>query len=77
MHLSNKVFLKPQINYDANVYYNMIDWNEEGLYEPPFTKDFSDEELLEIEVKPVEINVSSNSVLTERTIRTVDQVAHK
>ena len=70
-----RVFLKPQLNYDANSYYEMIDWQSEGLYEPPFTKALTDDELRNIEHSPLVINICSNSVLTERTIRTVDQVA--
>ena len=55
----------------------MIDWEVDGLYEPPYTKAMSDEELQKISIAPLEINISSNSVLTERMIRTVDQVAGK
>ena len=55
----------------------MIDWEVDGLYEPPYTKAMSDEELQKISIAPLEINISSNSVLTERMIRTVDQVAEK
>ena len=37
----------------------------------------SDEELQKISIAPLKINISSNSVLMERMIRTVDQVAEK
>ena len=45
------------------------------LKKPPYTKAMSDEELQKL--APLKINISSNSVLTERMIRTVDQVAEK
>ena len=47
------------------------------LKKPPYTKAMSDEELQKISIAPLKINISSNSVLTERMIRTVDQVAEK
>ena len=72
-----RIFQKPQINYEAGSYFQMIDWEVDGLYEPPYTKAMSDEELQKISIAPLEINISSNSVLMERMIRTVDQVAEK
>ena len=63
-------FQKPQINYEAGSYFQMIDWEVDGLYEPPYTKAMSDEELQKISIAPLKINISSNSVLTERMIRT-------
>ena len=47
------------------------------LKKPPYPKAMSDEELQKISIAPLKINISSNSVLTERMIRTVDQVAEK
>ena len=56
-------------------YYEVIDWETEGLYEPPFTRTMSDEELKNFYTTPLVLNISSNSVLTERAIRTDNEVA--
>ena len=69
--------MKPKLNYEATSYDEMIFWDLEGFYEPPFTENFNDDQLKEILTTPISVQVSSNSVLTERTIRTVDKVATK
>lgn len=41
-------FVIPQLQYEAPVYYNIIDWTKEKIYEPPLTKPFNTFELQEL-----------------------------
>ena len=47
------------------------------IYEPPFTKDHSDDELRKYIDAKLNIEVCNNSVLTERIIRDMADVATK
>ena len=70
-----RVFVKPEVNYEAEDYLDVICWETQAYFEPPFTKDMSDEEVRGFIAKPLCLNVPSHSVLTERLIRDVDRVA--
>ena len=70
-----RVFVKPIPNCEAEDYIDVIDWKTEALYEPPFTQELEDNVIKSYIENPLVLDVSSNSVLTERTIRDIDQVA--
>ena len=56
-------------------YDDIICWENEALYEPPYTKQLSDEQLKEFTEAPLSLSITSNSVQTERTIRDVASVS--
>ena len=37
-----RVFVEPTINYDAASYIDMINWETQACYEPPYTSDLTD-----------------------------------
>ena len=70
-----RVFIKPDLKYDSQDYVDIIDWENEALYEPPFTMSKQDAELESFISEPLVWSLSSHSVLTERTIRDVDSLS--
>lgn len=38
-------FVVPELNFEANYYYDLIDWTTEKIFEPPFTSKYSDNEI--------------------------------
>lgn len=69
-----RIFWKPEVNYQAPSYIEMIDWDSQAFYEPPLTKRLSDESVQDFIMSPLELEVVANSVQTERTIQTVAQI---
>ena len=67
--------MKPQLNFNSHDYIGMINWENECLYEPPYTQHLDDDDLKKFELEPLQLDICSNSVLTERTIRDVDSVS--
>ena len=70
-----RVFIKPDLKYDSQDYVDIIDWENEALYEPPFTMSKQDAELESFISEPLVWSLSSHSVLTEQTIRDVDSLS--
>ena len=70
-----RVFMKPQLRYESGDYIDIIDWATEVLYKPPFTRSLADEENKSFYEKPLTLNITSHSVLTERTIRDIDALS--
>ena len=67
--------MKPKPNYEVNDYIEFTAEAESFLiYEPPFTKDHSDDELRKYIDAKLNIEVCNNSVLTERIIRDMADV---
>lgn len=54
---------------------DVVDWETEVFYEPPYTLAMSDEELKLFYESPLTLDIPSHSVLTERTIRDVDTLS--
>ena len=64
-----RIFIKPVPNYNASDYVEFKGESEDFLiYEPPFTKSLTDDQL------QLELDISSNSVITERIIRDMTSV---
>ena len=61
-------------NYGAGNYSELI---SSFLYEPPFTYELSDDEIRAFKEQPLVLDIPSNSVQTERTIRTMTDVVGK
>ncbi|XP_031339102.1 uncharacterized protein LOC116167737 isoform X2 [Photinus pyralis] len=40
-------FITPKLNFEANEYYDLIDWTTEKIYEPPITQKYTDSEILQ------------------------------
>ena len=72
---TQRPFVKPTLNYQGTDYVEAVCWEEEVLFEPPFTKQMSDEELKLFIMKPLNLDIPSHSVLTERCIRDVDMLS--
>ena len=75
---TQRLFLKPEPNYKAKDYIEFTPETERTLiYEPLFTKDHSDKELKTLVEQKLDLIVCNNSVLTERVIRDMADVAKK
>ena len=72
-----RVFVKPIINYDAENYLEVISWDTQALYEPPYTKILDDSQISAFVQESLQLHVPSHSVQTERMIRDIDKVASK
>ena len=69
-----RIFVKPEINYEADSYVNLIRWDDQACHEPPYLYNLSDDEIRAFIMNQLELRIVSNSVLTERTIQMVDKV---
>ena len=73
-----RIFIKPVPNYNASDYVEFKGESEDFLiYEPPFTKSLTDDQLKLYNEKQLELDISSNSVITERIIRDMTSVIVK
>ena len=66
-----RVFQLPKPNWEATHYSNMIDWKAEQVYEPPYLRKFSTDQIREFEKLPLVLDVPSNSQHVERCIKLV------
>ena len=69
-----RIFIKPIPNYEDDDYPDII---SSYLYEPPFTYTMSDDDIKVFQSQPLVIDISSNSVQTERCIRTMTEVVNQ
>ena len=73
-----QAFVKPKPNNEVDDYIEFTAESESNLiYEPPFTKDHSKNELKQFIDAKLDLNICNNLVLTERTIRDMTDVATK
>lgn len=71
---SVRKLIMPIINFDAKVYYEMIDLEKDGFIEPPITKKMSIDDLKnENSIKCLLHGIPCHSQGTERTIRLVSE----
>ena len=56
-------------------YVDCIDWEKDAIHELPYTKNMSDEELKAFSLQPLTLNIPSNTVLTECSIRDMDNLS--
>ena len=54
-------FEVPKPILDAPNFTKMIAWDKEQILEPPYTKDFSDEEIQKFVEKPLDLQVTQGS----------------
>ena len=47
-----RVFMKPELKFDSEDYIDIIDWESDGLFEPPFTMSIPDSYLLLFQNEP-------------------------
>ena len=65
-------FKVPTLLYDAEHYYEMIDWEAEVLTEPPLTYRLSDDEIREVATEPLTFpSYNSHTQSIERAIKNV------
>ena len=73
-----RIFIKPKPMYEANDYIEFTAESERKLiYEPPYTQNLTDEELSKYVETRLDLDICNNSVLTERIIRDMTDVATK
>ena len=72
-----RLFIKPTPNYKATNYLDMISWESQVNFEPPYTKDLSDSQVQAFLENSLDLNIPSHAVQTERVIWDVNQVAAK
>ena len=75
MYKQQRLFIKPTLNYEAEDYVDCINWEKDAIHEPPYTRNMSDEELKGFTLQPLTLNIASNTVLTERSIRDMDNLS--
>ena len=70
-------FQLPKINFEATTYYSMINWQECQLEEPPITKKFSNQCLVETIIEKKEIlklpDFLNHTQAVERTVKMVTE----
>ena len=66
-----RIFIKPKVNYDAVTYTDVISWENQAIYEPPYTKEMNESQIREFITLPLNLSIVSHSVQTERMIREV------
>ena len=66
----NKILL-----FHALEYVDCIDWEKDAIHDPPYTRNMSDEELKAFSLQTLTLNIPSNTVLTERSIRDMDNLS--
>ena len=67
--------MKLQLRYESEDNVDIIDWATGVLYEPPFTCSLADEEVKSFYEKPLTLNITSPSVVMERTICDIDALS--
>ena len=71
-------FKVPTLLYDAEHYYEMIDWEAEVLTEPPLTYRLSDDEIREVATEPLTFpSYNSHTQSIERAIKNVTNASSR
>ena len=68
----------PEINFNANLWYELIDLTAQDITEPPTTQHFSIQEIqyfIENSVKPDIPDFPSHSLSVERTVKLVSEAS--
>ena len=69
-------FVPPVVNFGANNYFDLIDWNEVPCTEPPLTMDIMLDDILKIIGAPLVLpNYPNHTQSVERMVRVVSEVA--
>ena len=77
-HSSTKVrqFVVPEINIEANNFYDMIDFSDE-VYEPPLLTRFKNNEIEELDSRPLKLLHPCHNQAVERHVKLVTEAARK
>ena len=59
-HKAQRCFMKPDINKNADSYLDVLDWQQQVLYEPPLLADLDLHQLRQFIDAPLELNLISN-----------------
>ena len=71
-------FHVPKLRFDADCYHDIINWEEEKLYESPLTYKLSDDELKGLELEPLTLPpYRSHTQSVERAIKIVSSAASR
>ena len=71
-----RLYLVPQLQFNAKSYTAMIDWDAEEIYEPVLTVKMSREELLELKKAPLALpRFPSNTKSVERLVKQASRAA--
>ena len=69
-------FVSPEINFQSDKFYNLVDLESSEKWEPPVTKDFSEEEIISALAKPLLLPpFPSNTQRVEQMVRVVTEAA--
>ena len=71
-----RVFTKPKVNYEAASYLDVILWESQAIYKPPLTHKMTDSEIHDFITSPLNLDIVSHSVQTERTIKIENKSKH-
>ena len=71
-------FVPPEVNFDAQNYFDLIDWNSLVSTEPPLTMDLSLDDILRIIGEPIILpDYPNHTQSVERMVRVVTEVASR
>ena len=70
---SVRMFQLPELLYNASDFSSIIDWSVEQVNEPPFLRNYSNDQLRQFESSPLVLEVPSNSQFVERSIRLITE----
>jgi hypothetical protein len=71
-------FVPPKVDFNAQNYYDLIDWEVEPCTEPPVTMDLSLETVMDAIREPLRLpDYPNNTQAVERMVRVVTEVATK
>ena len=68
-----RTFELPSPVVNAPNFWSMIDWSQEQVFEPPYLRKYSDDELRAFENTPLILDVPSNSQHVERLIKLITE----
>ena len=63
----------PKFLLEAKLYDESNDWSNSQVTEPPFLKDFMDEQIKDFIEKPLKMDIPSNTQFVERMIKVITQ----
>ena len=69
-------FVVPKLNFHATDYPDLINWTETTFFEPPFTANFSDQDIRNLEFQPLAVPAfPCHTQSVERAIRLITEAA--
>ena len=69
-------FVSPEINFKSEKFYSLVDFESSEKWEPPVTKDLSEEEILSALAKPLLLpSFPSNTQRVQQMVRVVTEAA--